>query len=91
MSVPSFCRPHKRAARLKRNVNYSQIATFGGSIATPNPDKLARNRLRYTQFHTSVVLMSELKIQPPGARVALSKQTAPNRDIPLPVNPKSRR
>jgi arylsulfatase len=37
------------------DVGYSQTATFGGSIATPNLDKLAKNGLRYTQFHTTAL------------------------------------
>ncbi|HEV2686913.1 MAG TPA: sulfatase-like hydrolase/transferase, partial [Bryobacteraceae bacterium] len=37
------------------DVGYSQTSTFGGSISTPNLDKLAKSGLRYTQFHTTAL------------------------------------
>jgi arylsulfatase A-like enzyme len=37
------------------DVGYGQASTFGGPIATPQLDKLAKNGLRYTQFHTTAL------------------------------------
>ncbi len=34
------------------DVGFGQASTFGGPVQTPNLDKLARNGLRYNQFHT---------------------------------------
>ncbi len=37
------------------DVGYGQFGTFGGGIPTPTMDKLAKNGLRYTQFHTTAL------------------------------------
>jgi len=37
------------------DVGYGMTSTFGGSIQTPNLDKLAEQGLRYTHFHTTAV------------------------------------
>jgi arylsulfatase len=37
------------------DVGFGQASTFGGPIQTPNLDKLARNGLRYNQFHTTAL------------------------------------
>jgi arylsulfatase A-like enzyme len=37
------------------DVGYGQTSTFGGAIATPNLDRLAKSGLRYTQFHTTAM------------------------------------
>src|SRR5262245_54594743 len=34
---------------------FGQWGTFGGQVPTPNLDKLARNGLRYTRFHTTAL------------------------------------
>ena len=34
---------------------FGQWATFGGQIPTPNLDRLAKNGLRYTRFHTTAL------------------------------------
>jgi arylsulfatase len=34
---------------------YGQWGTFGGQVPTPNLDKLAKNGLRYTRFHTTAL------------------------------------
>ncbi len=35
------------------DIGYGAISSFGGLIQTPNIDKLAKNGLRYTNFHTT--------------------------------------
>src|SRR5205814_5280628 len=35
---------------------FGQWSTFGGQIPTPNLDRLAKNGLRYTRFHTTAAL-----------------------------------
>jgi arylsulfatase A-like enzyme len=37
------------------DVGFGQASTFGGPIQTPHLDKLARNGLRYNQFHTTAL------------------------------------
>jgi len=37
------------------DVGYGQASTYGGLIPTPTLDKLARNGLRYTQYHTTAL------------------------------------
>jgi arylsulfatase len=37
------------------DVGFGQASTFGGPIQTPSLDKLARNGLRYNQFHTTAL------------------------------------
>ncbi|MGB5243707.1 MAG: arylsulfatase [Lutimonas sp.] len=37
------------------DVGFGMTSTFGGSIPTPNLDKLADNGLRYTRFHTTAI------------------------------------
>ncbi|MBV8883285.1 MAG: arylsulfatase [Chroococcidiopsidaceae cyanobacterium CP_BM_RX_35] len=37
------------------DVGYGQTGTFGGPIPTPTFDRLAKNGLRYTQFHTTAL------------------------------------
>ncbi len=37
------------------DVGYGQVGTFGGAVSTPTLDKLAKNGLRYTQFHTTAL------------------------------------
>ncbi|MGF1495041.1 MAG: sulfatase-like hydrolase/transferase [Microcoleaceae cyanobacterium] len=37
------------------DVGYGQFSTFGGSIPTPAMDRVAKNGLRYTQFHTTAL------------------------------------
>jgi arylsulfatase len=37
------------------DVGFGQASTFGGPIQTPNLDKLAKNGLRYNQFHTTAL------------------------------------
>ena len=61
-SKPDFPQPVRAPAGapnvvliLLDDVGYSQTSTFGGSIATPNLEKLARGGLRYTQFHTTAL------------------------------------
>lgn len=34
---------------------YGQMGTFGGSIPTPTMDRVAKNGLKYTQFHTTAL------------------------------------
>src|SRR2546430_4290628 len=34
---------------------FGQWSTFGGQIPTPNLDRLAKNGLRYTRFHTTAL------------------------------------
>ena len=35
------------------DLGFSDIGAFGGEIATPNLDRLARSGLRFTDFHTA--------------------------------------
>ena len=37
------------------DVGYGAASTFGGAISTPTLDRLAKNGLRYTQFHTTSI------------------------------------
>jgi arylsulfatase A-like enzyme len=37
------------------DVGFGQASTFGGPIQTPNLEKLAKNGLRYNQFHTTAL------------------------------------
>jgi arylsulfatase len=37
------------------DVGFAQIGSFGGLIETPNIDRLARNGLRYNNFHTTAL------------------------------------
>ncbi|MHC4573310.1 MAG: sulfatase-like hydrolase/transferase, partial [Planctomycetota bacterium] len=37
------------------DVGFAQIGSFGGLIKTPNIDRLARNGLRYNNFHTTAL------------------------------------
>lgn len=37
------------------DVGFGMTSTFGGSIPTPNLDKLAANGLRYNRFHTTAI------------------------------------
>ncbi|MFN8523270.1 MAG: arylsulfatase [Chloroflexota bacterium] len=37
------------------DVGFAQIGCFGGAIETPNIDRLARNGLRYRDFHTTAL------------------------------------
>ena len=37
------------------DVGYGQFGTFGGAIPTPTMDRIAKNGLRYTQFHTTAL------------------------------------
>ena len=37
------------------DVGFAQIGCFGGLIETPNIDRLARNGLRYNNFHTTAL------------------------------------
>ena len=37
------------------DVGFGASSTFGGPIETPTLDRLAKNGLRYTQFHTTAV------------------------------------
>ncbi|ACB53196.1 sulfatase [Crocosphaera subtropica ATCC 51142] len=37
------------------DVGYGQFGTFGGAVSTPTLDKIAKNGLRYTQFHTTAL------------------------------------
>jgi len=38
---------------LADDMGYSDVGAFGGEIATPNIDQLAKNGLRFTDFHTA--------------------------------------
>ena len=37
------------------DVGFAQVGSFGGLIETPNIDRLARNGLRYNNFHTTAL------------------------------------
>ncbi|MFV8816899.1 sulfatase-like hydrolase/transferase [Haliea sp. E17] len=37
------------------DVGFASVSTFGGPAPTPNLDELARNGLRYNQFHTTAI------------------------------------
>src|SRR4051812_10490546 len=37
------------------DAGFGQWSTFGGQIPTPNLDRLAKNGLRYTRFHTTAL------------------------------------
>jgi len=37
------------------DVGFGMCSTFGGPVTTPNLDKLARNGLKYTRFHTTAL------------------------------------
>lgn len=37
------------------DVGFGMAGTFGGSVPTPNVDRLARNGLKYNQFHTTAL------------------------------------
>ena len=37
------------------DVGFGHAATFGGAVATPTLDRLAKNGLRYNQFHTTAL------------------------------------
>jgi arylsulfatase A-like enzyme len=37
------------------DVGFGMVGTFGGPVPTPNLDKLARNGLSYTRFHTTAL------------------------------------
>ncbi len=37
------------------DVGYGAPSTFGGTIPTPNMDRIAKNGLRYTQFHSAAL------------------------------------
>jgi arylsulfatase len=61
-STPSYPQP-VRAAKgspnvlviLLDDVGFGMAGTFGGPVPTPNMDKLARNGLKYTRFHTTAL------------------------------------
>jgi arylsulfatase len=61
-STPSYPQP-VRAAKgspnvliiLLDDVGFGMAGTFGGPVSTPNMDKLARNGLSYTRFHTTAL------------------------------------
>ncbi len=61
-STPSYPQP-VRAAKgspnvliiLLDDVGFGMAGTFGGPVPTPNMDKLARNGLSYTRFHTTAL------------------------------------
>ncbi|MCP1470611.1 arylsulfatase [Sphingobium sp. OAS761] len=40
---------------LTDDVGFAAASTFGGPVPTPNLDRLARNGLRYTRFHTTAM------------------------------------
>ena len=37
------------------DVGFAQVGSFGGLIATPNIDRLAKNGLRFNNFHTTAL------------------------------------
>ena len=52
------------------DVGFGASSTFGGPCDTPTLDKLAKNGLRYTQFHTTAHLIAHARVaahrpQPP--------------------------
>jgi arylsulfatase A-like enzyme len=61
-STPNYPLPVKAPAGapnvliiLLDDVGFGMAGTFGGPVATPNLDKLARNGLSYTRFHTTAL------------------------------------
>ncbi|MEH2366963.1 arylsulfatase [Nostoc sp.] len=61
-SEPDFPKPIKAPENapnvllvLLDDVGFGQTSTFGGSIDTPNLDRLAARGLRYNQFHTTAL------------------------------------
>jgi hypothetical protein len=64
------------------DIGFGQPGTFGGPVPTPTLDRLAKNGLRYNQFHTTA-LCSPLGTQRQRpARSTLSKATARPQDTP---------
>ncbi|WP_053977140.1 arylsulfatase [Mangrovimonas xylaniphaga] len=59
MDWPELPTPPKGAPNvviiLLDDVGFGMSSTFGGSIPTPNLDKLADNGLRYNRFHTTAI------------------------------------
>ncbi|MBP1838615.1 arylsulfatase [Formosa algae] len=59
MAWPDLPTPPKDAPNviviLLDDVGFGMTSTFGGSIPTPNLDKLADNGLRYNRFHTTAI------------------------------------
>ncbi len=61
-SVPSYPQPVEAPAGapniliiLLDDVGFGMCSTFGGPVPTPHLDKLARNGLTYTRFHTTAL------------------------------------
>src|SRR5512139_3052331 len=61
LCLSSFAIPHSSLAAERPNVvfiladdlGYSDLGCYGGEIATPNLDALAKNGLRFTQFYNT--------------------------------------
>lgn len=59
LSIAGFARPAAAKKRpnilliLADDLGYSDLGCFGGEIATPNLDRLARGGVRFTQFYNS--------------------------------------
>jgi arylsulfatase len=61
-STPSYPRPVKAPKGspnvlivLLDDVGFGMCSTFGGPVPTPHMDRLAKNGLRYTRFHTTAL------------------------------------
>lgn len=50
---PSFSAPPNIVFILADDMGYSDVGCYGGEIATPHLDSLAKNGLRFTQFYNS--------------------------------------
>ncbi len=53
VSVPSFAAKPNIVFILADDLGYSDIGCYGGDIATPNLDSLAKSGLRFTQFYNT--------------------------------------
>lgn len=54
-SVPAAERRPNVLVWLLDDVGFAQLSSFGGLVATPNIDRVARQGLRYTNYHTTPI------------------------------------
>jgi len=72
--------PDRRATKGAPNVllimtddsGYGVPSTFGGVIPTPALDRIAKNGLRYTQFHSTALSSPRARPSSRGATITLS-------------------
>ena len=63
------------------DVGYGQLSCFGGLVETPVLDSLAANGLRYTNMHTTALVLAVARLHPDRAQPPLDRAGLDHRDL----------